>query len=128
MRGLVISYTGTEVQRNHFYPKDKDSRFLCNVSVCLPHRTLSLPRRSTVIRIIYDKDCWTIRHGYTLHCYVPNETYLIQGFLDVDNAMLQEESLKEELAGTTAVAIILKDNKLYCVCTCVTIYVITSSL
>lgn len=42
------------------------------------------------------------------------EDALRQGFLDVDNAMLQEESLKDELAGTTAVAIILKDNKLYC--------------
>jgi hypothetical protein len=31
--------------------------------------------------------------------------------------MLQEESLKDGLAGTTAVAIILKDNRLYCVCT-----------
>lgn len=42
------------------------------------------------------------------------EEALRQGFLDVDTAMLQEESLKDELAGTTAVAIILKDNKLYC--------------
>lgn len=42
------------------------------------------------------------------------EEALRQGFLDVDNAMLQEESLKDELAGTTAVAIVLKDNKLYC--------------
>ncbi|XP_069696176.1 probable protein phosphatase 2C T23F11.1 isoform X3 [Periplaneta americana] len=42
------------------------------------------------------------------------EDALRQGFLDVDNAMLQEESLKDELAGTTAVAIVLKDNKLYC--------------
>jgi len=123
-----LYYVGAEVQRNHFYSDDKDSRFLCNVSVCLPHCTLSLPRRSTVIGIICDKDCWTVHHGYTVHCYAPNKTYFIQGFLDVDNAMLQEESLKDELAGTTAVAIILKDNKLYCVCTCVTMYVITSSL
>jgi hypothetical protein len=128
MWDLVILYIGTEVQRNHFCSEDKDSRFLCNVSVCLPHCTLSLPRKSTVIRIICDKDYWTIRHGYTLHCCAPNITYFIQGFLDVDNAMLQEESLKDELAGTTAVAIILKDNKLYCVCTCVTMDVITSSL
>ncbi|KAJ9589005.1 hypothetical protein L9F63_017700, partial [Diploptera punctata] len=42
------------------------------------------------------------------------EEALRQGFLDVDTAMLQEESLKDELAGTTAVAIVLKDNKLYC--------------
>jgi hypothetical protein len=128
MSGLVILYIGTEVQRNHVYSEDKDSKFLCNASVRLPHRTVSLPRKSTVIRIICDKGCWTIHHGYTLHCYAPNKTYFIQGFLDVDNAMLQEESLKDELAGTTAVAIILKDNKLYCVCTCVTMYVITSSL
>jgi len=128
MSGLVISYIGTEVQRNHVYSEDKDSKFLCNASVRLPHRTVSLPRKSTVIRVICDKGCWTIHNGYTLHCYAPNKTYFIQGFLDVDNAMLQEESLKDELAGTTAVAIILKDNKLYCVCTCVTMYVITSSL
>ncbi|PNF15251.1 putative protein phosphatase 2C T23F11.1 [Cryptotermes secundus] len=42
------------------------------------------------------------------------EDALRQGFLDVDNAMLQDESLKDELAGTTAVAVILKDNRLYC--------------
>ncbi|GLG96107.1 hypothetical protein R5R35_007275 [Gryllus longicercus] len=42
------------------------------------------------------------------------EEALRQGFLDVDTAMLNEESLKDELAGTTAVAIVLKNNKLYC--------------
>jgi hypothetical protein len=118
---------GTEVQRNYFYPEDKYSRCHCNISACLPHCTLSLPGTSTVIRIIGDKDCWTICHGCTVHCCA-NETYFIQGFLDADNAMLQEESLKEEMEGTTAVAIILKDNKLYCVCTCVIMYVITSHL
>jgi hypothetical protein len=35
--------------------------------------------------------------------------------------MLQDESLKDELAGTTAVAVILKDNRLYCVGTSVTV-------
>jgi hypothetical protein len=35
--------------------------------------------------------------------------------------MLQDESLRDELAGTTAVAIILKENKLYCVCAPVTV-------
>lgn len=55
--------------------------------------------------------------SHTLHYYAANKTYnFLQGFLDVDCAMLQEESLKDELAGTTAVAIILKDNRLYCVC------------
>lgn len=47
--------------------------------------------------------------------------YFVQGFLDVDNAMLQDESLKDELAGTTAVAVILKDNRLYCVGTAVAV-------
>jgi serine/threonine protein phosphatase PrpC len=60
--------------------------------------------------------CYTYRNSSS----VINETYhFIQGFLDVDSAMLQEESLKNDLAGTTAVAIILKDNRLYCVCTVV---------
>jgi hypothetical protein len=35
--------------------------------------------------------------------------------------MLQDESLKDELAGTTAVAVILKDNRLYCVGIAVTV-------
>ncbi|CAG2061849.1 unnamed protein product, partial [Timema podura] len=39
---------------------------------------------------------------------------LQQGFLDADQAMLHDESLKDELAGTTAVVIIIKDNVLYC--------------
>jgi protein phosphatase 2C family protein 2/3 len=46
----------------------------------------------------------------------------VQGFLDVDNAMLQDESLKDELAGTTAVAVILKDNRLYCVGTVLVVH------
>jgi hypothetical protein len=57
-----------------------------------------------------------------MHCYSTDETYFVQGFLDVDNAMLQDESLKDELAGTTAVAVILKDNRLYCVSTAVAVY------
>jgi len=39
----------------------------------------------------------------------------LQGFLDVDTAMLEEESLKDEMAGTTAVAVLIKDGVLYCV-------------
>ncbi|XP_063236541.1 probable protein phosphatase 2C T23F11.1 [Bacillus rossius redtenbacheri] len=42
------------------------------------------------------------------------EDAIRQGFLEVDQAMLQEDSLKDELAGTTAIVIIIKDNRLFC--------------
>uniref|UniRef100_U5EXW4 protein-serine/threonine phosphatase n=1 Tax=Corethrella appendiculata TaxID=1370023 RepID=U5EXW4_9DIPT len=37
-----------------------------------------------------------------------------KGFLDIDVAMLNEESLKEQMAGSTAVACLIKDKRLYC--------------
>jgi protein phosphatase 2C family protein 2/3 len=37
-----------------------------------------------------------------------------QGFLEFDEAMQKDESMRDELAGTTAVTILIKDNKLYC--------------
>ncbi|XP_046666270.1 probable protein phosphatase 2C T23F11.1 isoform X1 [Homalodisca vitripennis] len=39
---------------------------------------------------------------------------LQQGFLALDAAMQEEETLKDELAGTTAISIIIKNEKLYC--------------
>lgn len=38
----------------------------------------------------------------------------LQGFLDADNAMLNDESLKEQMAGTTAITVLIKDEKIYC--------------
>lgn len=61
--------------------------------------------------------------GKNLHKYIVKrpeykenhiEEALRQGFLDVDTAMLNEESLKDELAGSTAVVVLIKNNKLYC--------------
>lgn len=37
-----------------------------------------------------------------------------KGFLEVDSDMLKDESMKDELAGTTAVVVLIKDGKLYC--------------
>lgn len=37
-----------------------------------------------------------------------------KGFLEVDTDMLKDENMKDELAGTTAVAVLLKSNKMYC--------------
>lgn len=39
---------------------------------------------------------------------------LQQAFLDIDDAMLEDEQLQEQLAGSTAVTVLIKDNKLYC--------------
>lgn len=42
------------------------------------------------------------------------EEALKQGFLELDAAMQREESLREEVAGSTAVAVMVKDEVLYC--------------
>lgn len=39
---------------------------------------------------------------------------LQRGFLDIDEAMLNDESLKEQMAGSTAVAVMVKNDRLYC--------------
>lgn len=37
-----------------------------------------------------------------------------KGFLGIDEDMLDDEEMKDELAGTTAICVIIKDNKIYC--------------
>lgn len=37
-----------------------------------------------------------------------------KGFLGLDEDMLQDEDMKDELAGTTAICVIIKDKKIYC--------------
>jgi len=37
-----------------------------------------------------------------------------RGFLALDEDMLEDEEMKEELAGTTAICVIIKDKKIYC--------------
>ncbi|XP_053660182.1 probable protein phosphatase 2C T23F11.1 [Anopheles marshallii] len=39
---------------------------------------------------------------------------LQQGFLDLDEAMLNNEALREQMSGSTAVVVLIKDNRLYC--------------
>lgn len=36
-------------------------------------------------------------------------------FLELDSDMLIDESMRDELAGTTAVVVLIKNNKIYCV-------------
>lgn len=43
------------------------------------------------------------------------EKALKQAFLDIDVAMLEEDSLRDELSGSTAVVCLLKGNQLYVV-------------
>lgn len=35
--------------------------------------------------------------------------------MDMDTAMAEDEMLKDELAGSTAVVVLVKDKKMYCV-------------
>ena len=42
------------------------------------------------------------------------EEAMKKGFLDIDKAMQEEETLKEQMAGSTAVTILIKDKKLFC--------------
>lgn len=46
----------------------------------------------------------------------PNDisTAMKQGFLDLDVAMLNDDSLKEQVAGSTAITVLIKDNQIYC--------------
>uniref|UniRef100_A0A1Q3F177 protein-serine/threonine phosphatase n=1 Tax=Culex tarsalis TaxID=7177 RepID=A0A1Q3F177_CULTA len=39
---------------------------------------------------------------------------LQRGFLDIDEAMLNDDSLKEQMAGSTAVTVLVKNDRLYC--------------
>ncbi|CAO1385759.1 unnamed protein product [Diamesa hyperborea] len=39
---------------------------------------------------------------------------LRQAFLDIDKAMLNDDDLKEQMAGSTAISCMIKDKKLYC--------------
>lgn len=61
--------------------------------------------------------------GKHLHKYIINRNEykegniadaMRQGFLELDEVMLEEESLKNEPSGTTAVTVIIKGDKLYC--------------
>lgn len=37
-----------------------------------------------------------------------------KGFLEIDQDMLEDEEMKEELAGTTAICVLIRDRKIYC--------------
>ncbi|CAF4379878.1 unnamed protein product, partial [Rotaria magnacalcarata] len=39
-----------------------------------------------------------------------------KGFLEFDKEMSVDEDIKEDLAGTTAICVLIKDQKLFCVC------------
>lgn len=61
--------------------------------------------------------------GKHLHKYITKQSLykegnvvegLKQAFLEIDDAMLNDESLKYEQAGSTAVTVVIKDNKLFC--------------
>ena len=38
-----------------------------------------------------------------------------KGFLEFDNEMSEDNEIREDLAGTTAVCVLIKENKLFCV-------------
>lgn len=47
-------------------------------------------------------------------CFFSFLSDFLQGFLECDTAMYNDEAIKEQMAGTTAVTILIKDGKLYC--------------
>lgn len=52
---------------------------------------------------------------HTVYIYIYNYILLIlQAFLDIDYEMLHNESWGEQMAGSTAVVVLVKDNVLYC--------------
>lgn len=60
--------------------------------------------------------------GKHLHKYITRRPEYVddvkhalqQGFLDLDEAMLNNEALREQMSGSTAVVVLIKDNRLYC--------------
>ncbi len=42
------------------------------------------------------------------------EAALRKGFIDFDKEMASDEDMREDLAGTTAICVVIKDDKLYC--------------
>jgi protein phosphatase PTC2/3 len=38
----------------------------------------------------------------------------VQGFLECDTAMFNDEAIKEQMAGSTAITVLIRENKLYC--------------
>ena len=55
--------------------------------------------------------CLFMRNPKVLH-----PLYQFQGFLECDRVMRNEESLKDEMAGSTAVVVLTQGNKLWCGC------------
>ena len=54
-----------------------------------------------------------------LNIYLENgqiDDAIVRGFLDIDQDMLNDNQMKDEMAGTTAICVILKNDKIYCVC------------
>lgn len=43
------------------------------------------------------------------------EDAIRKGFLQLDDEMSHEDSLKNDLAGSTGIAVILRNNRVYCV-------------
>lgn len=50
-----------------------------------------------------------------MQCSVLIKTLNFQGFLEFDNTMMKDEQMRDEVAGTTAVTVLIKGNQLYCV-------------
>lgn len=45
---------------------------------------------------------------------MPHVAACVQAFLEIDEVLLNEEALKDEMGGSTAVCCLIKDKKLYC--------------
>jgi hypothetical protein len=44
------------------------------------------------------------------------ESAIRKGYIEFDKEMSLDEDMREDLAGTTAVCVVIKDQKLFCVC------------
>jgi len=44
------------------------------------------------------------------------EAAIRKGYIEFDKEMSLDEDMREDLAGTTAICVIVKDQKLFCVC------------
>lgn len=47
-------------------------------------------------------------------CFLFSFFLIFKAFLDIDDALLNEEELKDEMGGSTAVVCLIKDKKMFC--------------
>lgn len=79
----------------------------------MPERTYMI--LSSTIRLTVLENIFLICSSYC--CFEEGDVAeaIRQGYLTLDSDMLDDEDMRDDQAGTTAICVVLKDGKIYCV-------------